>query len=93
MNLMPFFILWILLAVTVIALLVWRKSVARNEDDSLHVLDAASAQRMVQAEVANKLAVIDRWGKLLTIVAVVYGLILGGLYIYQVFVTNTSIGV
>jgi uncharacterized protein YneF (UPF0154 family) len=93
MNLIPLFAIWALLAITVIGMLIWRKVVARNEDDSLHVLDAVSAQRSTQAVVAHKLEVIDKWGKILTVIAVVYGLILGGLYVYQVFVQNTSIGV
>jgi len=93
MNLIPLAAVWALLALTVIGLLVWRKGVARNEDDSLHVLDAVSAQRTTQADVAHKLDVIDKWGKILTVIAVVYGLALGGLYVYQVFVQHTSIGV
>ena len=81
MNLIPLAAVWALLALTVIGLLVWRKGVARNEDDSLHVLDAVSAQRTTQADVAHKLDVIDKWGKILTVIAVVYGLALGGLYV------------
>ena len=36
-----------------------------------------------QQEIAHKLEVIDRWGKILTVVTVVFGLILGGLWVYQ----------
>ena len=93
MNLIPLFAVWALLALSVIGMLVWRKTVARNEDDSLHVLDAVSAQRTTQAEVAHKLENIDKWGKILTVIAVVYGLVLGGLYVYQVWVQNTTVGV
>jgi hypothetical protein len=94
MNLMPLFVLWILLALTVVALLVWRKTVARNEDDSLHVLDGAAPQQTAtQIAVAQKLELIDKWGKILTVATVVYGLILGGLYMYQMWVQNSSIGV
>jgi len=93
MNLIPFFVLWVLLAVSVVALLVWRKLVARNEDDSLHMLDAASAQRSMQIAVAEKLELIDKWGKILTIAAVGYGLVLAGVYIYQVWVEYSRIGV
>jgi uncharacterized membrane protein len=94
MNLTPFVILWIALAVTVLALLVWRKAVARNEDDNLHVLDSAAVQQTaLQTAVVKKLETIDRWGKIVTVVAVLYGVILGGLFIYQTWVVNTSIGV
>jgi hypothetical protein len=94
MNLMPLVILWMVLALAVLALLVWRKAVARNEDDNLHVLDGAAAQTSsVQAAVAEKLELIDKWGKIVTIVTVVYGVALGGLYVYQSWVQNTKIGV
>jgi hypothetical protein len=93
MNLIPLFVLWVLLAVSVVALLVWRKLVSRNEDDSLHIVDAASVQRHMQVVAAEKLELIDKWGKILTISAVGYGLVLFGLYTHQVWVANSRIGV
>jgi hypothetical protein len=42
---------------------------------------------------AQKLDNIDKWGKILTIAAVVYGVVLGGMYVYQSWVQNTNIGV
>jgi len=92
MNLFPFLIVWILLAITILAMLVWRKSVARNEDEFLHLPDAASGQRSLQVSVAHKLEIIDKWGKILTVVAVVAGLILGALYVYQGWISHTTLG-
>jgi len=87
-NLVPFIVLWALLAVTVAAMIVWRKMVANQEDDSLHVLQGSVAQ---QVTVAQKLEVIDKWGKILTVITLVFGLILGAVYIYQNFVTMSNI--
>ena len=82
--------LWALLAATVLALIVWRKTVARNEDDQLHVLQTAAATQ--QAEVAHKLEVIDKWGKIVTAVTVAYGVLIAGLFIYQTWMqTPTTI--
>jgi len=82
--------LWALLAASVLALIVWRKSVARNEDDQLHVMQVAAAAQ--QAEVAHKLEVIDKWGKIVTAVTVAYGALIAGLFIYQTWMqTSTTV--
>lgn len=87
-NFVPFIVLWVLLAVSVIVLIAWRKSIAVQEDDSLHVLQGSVAQ---QVNVAHKLEVIDKWGKIMTVITVVFGLILGAAYIYQNFVTLSNV--
>lgn len=86
-NLIPFIVLWVLLALSVAVLIVWRKMVAANEDDSLHMLQGAAAQ---QVSMAAKLEVIDKWGKILTVITVVFGVILGAVWIYQNWVTTST---
>jgi len=94
MNFVPFVVLWILLALTILTLFIWRKMVASKEDDNLHVLDGASVAKSAEQEViAHKLDFIDKWGKIVTVVAIVYGVILGGLYVWQSWIQNTSAGV
>ena len=87
-NLLPFAVLWALLAATVIALIIYRKMVAGQEDDALHVSQANVVSR--QAEVAHKLDQIDRWGKILTVVTVVAGLALATAYVYQSWVQASN---
>ena len=91
MNFIPFLGLWIVMAIVVIVMIARRKSVAHQEDESLHVADAGASAH--QAEVAHKLDVIDKWGKILTAVTIVYGLLLGALYLYQSWVEMSRIGV
>jgi hypothetical protein len=94
MYFVPFVILWILLALTVLTLFIWRKTVASKEDDNLHVLDGASVAKSAQQEtIAHKLDFIDKWGKIVTVVAILYGVILGALYVWQSWVQNSNIGV
>jgi hypothetical protein len=70
---------------------VWRKRVSSNEDDTLHVLaDGAAVPQ--QTVVAHKLEVIDRWGKVVTIFTVVYLILFGVLYFYQVWVQSGTAG-
>lgn len=88
-DLRPLFVLWIVLATCVIALIVRRKMVASHEDDSLHVMQSGPAAQ--QLALANKLDQIDKWGKILTVIAVVFGLLVGAAYVYQVWVQSTQI--
>ena len=88
LTLTPFVVLWGVLAASVLVLLVWRKAVGRNEDDTLHVLHGEALPQ--QAAVAHKLDVIDRWGKTLTIVTVAYGALIAGLFVYQTWVQTTT---
>jgi hypothetical protein len=90
LNLFPFAVLWAVLALTVLALIVIRKRIAAGEDDTLHVMDGDAAMVPRQQEIAHKLEVIDRWGKSLTVVAIVFGLIVGGLWVYQSWVAASN---
>ena len=89
-NLTPFAILWALLALVVLGLIAYRKMVSAKDDETIHVLNAAVPAQ--QAAIAHKLDQIDKWGKLLTIVAVIYGLLLFVGYTYQTFMHSSGIG-
>jgi hypothetical protein len=75
-------------ALAVIVLLVMRKMVASKEDDNLHVLDGVPTTATQQVTLAHKLDVIDKWGKILTVIALVFGLAIGALYVYSTFNTR-----
>ena len=90
MNLYPFAVLFAIMALGVIALIVARKVVASGEDDTLHVMDGDAAMVPHQREIAHKLEVIDRWGKSLTVLTVVVGLVVGGLWVYQGWVNASN---
>jgi hypothetical protein len=92
MNLFPFLVLWAVLAVVVLALVVYRRVVAQQEDDALHVLEPVGVAQH-QVSLAQKLEHIDKWGKLLTAIAAVYGLILAVLYVYKAWVQGSNLGV
>lgn len=80
MNMMPLVISWSALALVVLGLAMYRKSVADKEDDVVHVNAAPSVD---QSEIAKKLEAIDKWGKTLTIIAAVYALVLFGVFLYN----------
>lgn len=90
-NLIPYFVLWLALAVVVIGMIIWRKNVTNHQDEALHVLDAGAVSQ--QVSVAHKLEVIDKWGKILTALAVIFGLVLGAIYMYQSWIAMSRMGV
>lgn len=89
-NMLAYAIAWGVLALVVIVLAVMRKMVSSHEDDTIHLGGDASAAVSEQTAVAKKLEMIDKWGKLLTIVLVVSGFVLGGIYAYEVFTSSSS---
>ena len=91
-NFVPFTVVWGLLALAVLALIGYRRAVSVKDDESLH-LAGGPAVNQQQVLVAHKLEVIDKWGKLLTVIAVAYGLLLAGAYTWQTWLSaNTPTG-
>jgi hypothetical protein len=90
LNLLPYALVWGVLAAVVIALIVYRKMVASHEDDTLHVLDGEAKVIPEQMAIAQRLERIDRWGKLMTVIAIVYGLAVGAAYVYQNWVEASN---
>jgi len=85
------FVIWAVLATIVVGLALTRKFAAREEDDSLHVGQAAVNAR--QLAVAHTLDVIDKWGKLMTTIVGIYGLGLLAAYVYQSWVASSQLNV
>jgi hypothetical protein len=88
-DLRPFVALWGLITASVIVLFIWRKIVAGKEDDSLHVNSGPASDQTV---VAQQLDQIDKWGKIMTVVAVVLGLAVAAAYVYGQFIGRASMG-
>ena len=89
-SFVPFTVLWALLAILVLALVVYRKMVSSKEQETLHLADLAEANH--QAVIAQKLEWIDKWGKLLTVIAVLYGVLLAAAYTHHVWQTIGTTG-
>lgn len=91
MNFFPLFLIWVVITVIVLVLALYRKILADRDVPFLHVLDNDAGMVPQQAGAAKKLDKIDRWGKILTIVAVVYGLVLAGVYVYRAWQSTSGI--
>lgn len=91
-NLLPYAIAWAVLAVIVAALAIARKTVSSGEDDSVHLGGGSAAAVSEQLTVAKKLEAIDKWGKILTVILAVTGVILAVLYGLQMWDATSKVG-
>ncbi len=86
-KLIPYAIAWSVLAVIVAVLAILRRGVASHEDDTIHLSGGgAPAMAEEQLAIAKKLATLDRWGKILTVLLAISGLALGiwyGLMVWE----------
>ena len=90
MNYIPYIVVWVVLGIIVIVLAVSRMRLAKREDKTLDILEG-EREAGQQKEMTKKIAKIDRWGQVLTIVLVLYGIILAGIYIYQAWQQSSKI--
>jgi hypothetical protein len=86
-NLLPYAVFWGVMAIVVVALVIYRRSVTSREDDSIHLEGGMPIQ---QVALAHRVDVIDRWGKTLTVITAVYGLALAVVYVYQIWTSVPS---
>jgi|HubBroStandDraft_1064217.scaffolds.fasta_scaffold919675_1 hypothetical protein len=68
--------IWIVMASVVGSLALYRKYVSRGEVDILHLGANEGYHIPLQEAMAHRLEAIDRWGKILTIVLIVYGVLI-----------------
>ncbi|HEY3835041.1 MAG TPA: hypothetical protein VGL72_00645 [Bryobacteraceae bacterium] len=90
MNMTPYLAVWSLVAAVVLGLAFYRKMLASREDDTLHVSEGASRLVPEQIATAQRIEVVEKWGKSLTAVVLVTGLILVSIYFYNVWQTGAS---
>ncbi len=86
----PYVAIWSLLALIVLILAAYRKMLAGHEDATLHVAEGTKGLIPEQIATAQKLEVVDKWGKLLTVVVVVAGLAMTAIYIYNIFQSGST---
>lgn len=81
---------WGGLFLIVLALIGVRKWVSRSEDDTVHLADGEVELVRHQGSVATILSRVDRWGKFLTAVVVLYGLAIIARVLYMGWVESTQ---
>jgi hypothetical protein len=90
LDLRPFLTIWLIVIAAVVVVVFWRRSVAVQEDPSLHLGTAHAGTAAQQIAVAKKLEQIDKWIKLLTVIAAVFGVLLGAAALYKGWVLGPA---
>jgi hypothetical protein len=76
-------VLWLALGIATAGLALYRKFVSFHEEDFIHLAAGEESHIPEQFAMAHKLDLIDTWGKRLTVVTVVLGLAVAGVYLFQ----------
>ena len=92
LDLRPFLTLWLIVIAALIVVAFRRKSVAVQEDPALHLGASHAGTAAEQIALAKKLGQIDKLMKILSVVAVVFGLLLGAAALYKAWVLGPSAG-
>ena len=89
-NALPFVVSWAVLACAVLALAIYKAILyvrAGKQEFPPHLFDMGKDQA-ARIDVAVHLEEgVEKWGKILTVVTIVYGLPLVGVWVYQVWTT------
>ena len=88
MSMVPYFVIWACVAVAAITVALYRRMLARKEDDFIHLGEAEGQLIPQQVALAERLAVIERWEKILVIVAAVGGFLLLAAYGYVLWLES-----
>lgn len=78
-------LLLLAMTATVVALAIYRFFVARQQEFHLHATAEEAPMSGDQVAVARRLDKVDRWGKLMTTLTFVYGMILVAAFFYVEF--------
>ena len=87
----PFVIIWAGMALVVLILAAWRQFIDLHEDDTIHLGEQQAGMVKEQVTMARKIGTIDHWAKLLALATVIYGVALGGFYLYQQWVDSSKL--
>jgi hypothetical protein len=84
MNLIPYIAIWAVFGLAVLALALYRKILTFHGDDEfVHLTDGEQALIPHQVALSNKLVVIDRWGKLLTVFTAGSGVLIVVVFLFE----------
>jgi hypothetical protein len=89
-NLVPLVSVWVLLALIVISMALYRHRLVRHVDATLDLLEDSRVAGQ-QTREAKRADAVERWGKVLTVLVLLYGLVIAASYLHQAWQSGTQI--
>lgn len=83
MHLTPYVVAWACLAILVLGLALIRYLTSFREDDNIHISEGERGMITNQLSIFHRLDAIDRWGKTLTVLTLIMGVVLAVIYIWE----------
>ena len=83
-------LIWLVMAAVVVSLALYRKFVSRAEADFIHLEESGSQEIPRQEALAHRLEAIDRWGKILTIVLILYSAAIACVFGYFAWISASQ---
>ena len=93
LNALPFVVSWAVLACIVLALALYKAILyarAGRQEFPPHLFNMSKDQAARIDVAAHLEETVEKWGKILTVVTVAYGLALVGVWVYQVWTTTSG---
>ena len=90
MRLSTYVVIWSCLSMVVLALAMVRYIASLHEDNNIHIGNGQASLISKQVAYFSRVEGVERWGKSLTVIALVGGLALAALYLNQVFQGNAN---
>ena len=90
MNTQLLMAFWVAIFAAYAIVVLMRWNLGRREDDHLHFADSEQQLVAVQANIAHRLDVLDRWKARLLIVTIAAAILLGALHVYSSWHATTS---
>ena len=84
-------VIWVVFAAIVGSLALYRRFISHTEVDVIHLRDSEAGMVSDQVTFARRLDSIDRWGKILTIGVIAYGVVIAGVYLYSAWLASVQL--
>jgi len=91
-NIMPLALSWGALTLIVIGLAFYKKRLDEHIHNHMHVHASDGSSLQGQVAEVHKCEVVERWGKLLTVAVVLYGLAILGILVYHQWQLASTVG-